>query len=278
VLHPERPPAHGAAAWAESVPAVVVLLVGLGYVVLAARASRDGRGWSAWRTASFLGGIVLLAVALRPEPLLFPHGDFRGHMLQHLVIGMYAPLALVLGAPVTLLLRSVPARHGRLVGRVLRSTPVRVLAHPVTALALTIGGLAALYLTPLYVAASHHPLLHHAVHVHFFVAGYLFAYAIAGPDPAPHRPSVPARLVVLGVAIAAHSILAQLIYAGALVQIPAPAAQLRGAADLMYYGGDVAELLLALALVSTWRPARRPRSRSRRADLPLPRQALSSRL
>jgi putative membrane protein len=24
----------------------------------------------------------------------------------------------------------------------------------------------------------------------------------------------------------------------------------------MYYGGDIAELLLALALVSTWRPAR----------------------
>jgi putative membrane protein len=26
----------------------------------------------------------------------------------------------------------------------------------------------------------------------------------------------------------------------------------------MYYGGDTAELLLAVALVATWRPARRP--------------------
>ncbi len=29
----------------------------------------------------------------------FAHTDFRGHMAQHMLIGMYAPLALVLGAP-----------------------------------------------------------------------------------------------------------------------------------------------------------------------------------
>ncbi|MBB4908609.1 cytochrome c oxidase assembly protein [Actinophytocola algeriensis] len=52
------------------------------------------------------------------------------------------------------------------------------------------------------------------MHLHFLVAGYLFAWLIAGPDPAPHRPGVPARLVLLGVAIAVHATLAQLMYAG----------------------------------------------------------------
>ena len=136
----------------------------------------------------------------------------------------------------------------------LGSRPMGVVSHPVAGLALTIGGMAALYFTPLYALTASAPLLHGAVHLHFLLAGYLFAFSIAGPDPAPHRPSVPLRLVVLGVAIAAHAILAQLIYAGVLVQIPASPAALRGAADLMYYGGDIAELLLALALVSTWRP------------------------
>ena len=129
-----------------------------------------------------------------------------------------------------------------------------VLSHPITGLGLTMGGMAVLYFTPLYGATASSPPLHDAVHLHFLLAGYLFASSIAGPDPAPHRPSVPFRLVVLGVAIAAHAVLAQLIYAGALVQIPVPPAELRGAADLMYYGGDIAELLLAVALVSTWRP------------------------
>lgn len=46
---------------------------------------------------------------------------------------------------------------------------------------------------------------------HVFTAGYLFAWVIAGPDPAPRRPSVPARLVVLGVAVAGHAVLSQLL-------------------------------------------------------------------
>ena len=97
------------------------------------------------------------------------------------------------------------------------------------------------------------PVLYHLVHAHFLAAGYLFAWVIASPDPAPRRPSVPARLVVLGVAIAGHAVLSQLLYAGAFVQVPVPADQFRGAGELMYYGGDIAELLLALALVTTWR-------------------------
>jgi cytochrome c oxidase assembly factor CtaG len=67
----------------------------------------------------------------------------------------------------------------------------------------------------------------------------------------------PARLVILGVAIAGHAVLAQLLYDEALVHVPAPAADLRAGADLMYYAGDIAELLLTFATVSTWRPRRK---------------------
>ena len=58
--------------------------------------------------------------------------------------------------------------------------------------------------------------------LHFVFAGCLYAWVIAGPDPAPHRPSVPARLVVLGVAVAVHSVLAQLLYGGWFVKVHAP--------------------------------------------------------
>ena len=46
-------------------------------------------------------------------------------------------------------------------------------------------------------------------------------------------------------------------YAGLFVAISVPAEQLRRGAELMYYGGDIAEMLLAFAMVSTWRPTRR---------------------
>jgi putative membrane protein len=63
-------------------------------------------------------------------------------------------------------------------------------------------------------------------------------------------------MIVLGVAIALHSVLAQLLYAGAFAAVPASHAELEGGATLMYYGGDVAEILLAFAMVSTWQPRR----------------------
>lgn len=255
--HATHTAAGGTAGLEAVAPVVVLVALAAGYVLLALARGREPRGWSLWRTGSFLAGIGLLLLALVPSLSPFPAGDFRGHMYQHLLIGMYAPLGLALGAPVTLVLRSIPPRQGKVIGRILRWPPVGVLAHPVTALVLNLGGLYLLYFTPLYAATTQHPLLHHLVHLHFLAAGYLFAYAIAGPDPAPHRSSVPARLVILGVAIASHAVLSQLLYAGALVQVSAPTEQLRGAADLMYYGGDIAELLLALAMVSTWRPNRR---------------------
>ncbi|OLF16335.1 cytochrome C oxidase assembly protein [Actinophytocola xanthii] len=247
--------AHAAASgWLP--PVLAVALVAAGYLVLALRQHRDARGWSRWRTASFLAGAVLLALAVLPQASPYPPDDFRGHMLQHLLIGMVAPMGLALGAPVTLLLRAVPTRWGRVVGRVLRSGPAHVLAHPATILGLNLGGLVALYATPLHAVAAGDGLTHHLVHLHFLLSGYLFAWVIAGPDPAPRRPSVRTRLVLLGIAVAVHAVLSQLMYAGVL-GIRVPVEQLRGAAELMYYGGDIAELLLAFALVSSWRTAQR---------------------
>ncbi len=177
-------------------------------------------------------------------------------MLQHLLVGMIAPLGLVMGAPLTLALRSFPHSFSRAIGGILRSKVVHLLANPITALLLDFGGLAVLYFTPLYSVMMEHPVLHYALHLHFLAAGCLFTWVIAGPDPAPRRPSVPSRLVILGVAITVHSVLAQMLYAGAFVAISAPEAQLQGGAALMYYGGDIAEILLAFALVTTWHPKR----------------------
>ncbi|GAA2594712.1 cytochrome c oxidase assembly protein [Actinomadura fulvescens] len=238
---------------APALPAVL-LAVYLAGVVRVRRAG--GRPWSGWRTAAFTAGALCLAVALAPPVAGSAHGDFRAHMVQHLLIGMYAPLGLVLGAPVTLALRTLDARAGRRVTGFLNLPPVHVLAHPLAALLLSAGGLYVLYATPLYAAAAANPLLHQLVHLHFLLSGCLFAWAVAGPDPAPRRPPVPFRLVVLGIAIAAHATLAQLLYAGAFAALPADADQMRGAAEIMYYGGDIAELLLAFALVTTWRPRR----------------------
>ncbi len=240
--------------------AVPLGLVGLGtvvYLLLAWRLRNGSRPWSGWRIASLLSGSALLALGLLPSWLPLMDGDFRKHMLEHLLIGMIAPIGLVMAAPVTLLLRTVPAHWGRRISRLFRSRLLQLIANPFTALVLDMGGMAALYFTPLYVEMMAHPALHYLVHFHFLAAGCLYSWVIAGPDPAPHRPSVPARLVVLGVAVVIHSVLAQMLYARIGVTVPALAGQIQRGAELMYYGGDISEMLLAVALVTTWRPGPR---------------------
>ncbi len=106
-----------------------------------------------------------------------------------MLIGMYAPLALVLAAPVTLLLRTLPASTARQVTAALHSRPVQVATHPATALALSTGSLGALYFTPLYNTASSHPAGHWLMHAHLLASGCLFAQ----PSPArTRRPPGPA--------------------------------------------------------------------------------------
>ncbi|MEU8031843.1 cytochrome c oxidase assembly protein [Streptomyces sp. NPDC049099] len=253
------------------VPLLGLLVCAVLYLLLVHRARRRNpvRGWSGWRAVSFLTGLALASIALLPPLAPLAHSDFRGHMAQHLLIGMYAPLALVLGAPVTLLLRALPAPRARGLTVFLHGRPARLLTHPVPALLLSTGSLAAVYFTPLYNTAMAHPAGHWLLHVHFLLSGCLFAHVIAGPDPAPARPGVRARLVCLGCAIAAHAVVAQLMYGGFWIDIRAPIPQVQGGAEIMYYGGDIAELLLAAALVATWRPERGSRQAARTSAAPV---------
>ncbi|KOV93621.1 cytochrome c oxidase assembly protein [Streptomyces sp. NRRL B-3648] len=254
--HHHAPHHGGGGVLGVLLPALALLVCAGGYLLLVRLARRRDRSWSRWRTVGFGAGLALLAVALLPPLAPFAHRDFRGHMTQHLLLGMYAPLALVLGAPVTLLLRALPAPRARRVTALLHSGPSRLLSHPVPALLLSTGSLPVLYFTPLYDTVLAHPAGHWLLHAHFLLSGCLFAHSVAGPDPAPARPGVRARLLVLGCAIAVHAVVAQLMYGGFWVHVHAPVPEVRGGAEIMYYGGDIAELLLAAALVATWRPER----------------------
>src|SRR5690625_5795279 len=102
----------------------------------------------------FWVGIGMLLVAVRPTTMEYAHLDFCGHMLQHLLIGMLAPLGLVLARPISLLLRSVPKTTGRSISRFLHSTPLQLRSSPWVATVLNVGAMCVLYLTPLYAARS----------------------------------------------------------------------------------------------------------------------------
>lgn len=81
----------------------------------------------------------------------------------------------------------------------------------------------------------------------------LFTWSVAGADPAPHWPSLRTRLAVLFLAGAAHATPGKLMYAHALPRGAGLAVEeIEAAAKLMCYGGDIAELALAVMLFITW--------------------------
>lgn len=238
-------PAFSLLAW------VLLLLVGSCYcsLTLVGQQCRRGRRWPLSRTVSFLLGLGLLGWAFSPALNTAAHASVQAHMTQHLAAGMFAPLALTLGWPMTLLLRGLPVTVARRLSGWLRSRPLDLVASPIGMLLLNVGGLYLLYLTGLYHLMVGSSLVHVAVTFHVVVVGFLYTVTLAGLEPLATRASFRARLVTLTLGTAGHATLAKVMYAGGWPRgTGEPPDRLQAAAQRMYYWGDLAEvLLMALA-------------------------------
>ena len=85
---------------------------------------------------------------------------FSLHTVQHVLLGMVAPLLLALGAPITLALQAAHRPTQRTLLRLVHSRPVAVLTHPLVAWTVFGGTLFALYLSPLLEWSLRNDLLH----------------------------------------------------------------------------------------------------------------------
>ncbi|WP_411072498.1 cytochrome c oxidase assembly protein [Streptomyces sp. cmx-4-25] len=244
---------HGQAAtgpWAFLVGAAALLVVAA-YLTAAARLRARGDVWPRRRDAAFAsGGAVLVWAATGP----LPGGPFTAHTALHLLTGMTAPLLLVLARPLTLVLRGLsPGRGRRGLLAVAHSRPAALLVFPPVAALLDLGGLWLLHHTPLFAVAQHRPLLHAAVQVHLVAAGLLFAFAVCRLDPVRRGGGgLAVRGVTLLAAGTAHAVLAKSLYADGPPGTAFAPVDLHAGARLMYYGGDLVELALALVLAVQW--------------------------
>jgi cytochrome c oxidase assembly factor CtaG len=131
----------------------------------------------AWRIWSFGTGIALAVLALAsPIDTLGEKQFLFVHMIQHILLGDLAPLAIVAGLTGPIL-RPVLALPG--VGR------LRVLAHPLVALPIWGINLYVWHLPFLYEAALHHDAVHALEHFMFFSGGALMWAALLETLPAP---------------------------------------------------------------------------------------------
>jgi putative membrane protein len=233
------------------VPLAGLVLAVAGYATAWWRLRRRGARWPPARLACLLAGSVCAMAAVSP-PVASHDEIFPVHVAQHLLLAMAAPLLLAVSAPVTLALRTLPARPRRVLLRVLHSSPAAAMSRPVTILVLDIGGLYGFYLTGMYAAAERSTPLHAAVHLHMFLAGCLLSWLLIGADPIRRRPGTWGRLAVLVIAAASHDTLAKLMYAWNLPSGAGPVAARHLGSELMYYGGTVIEVALAVIIMAQW--------------------------
>jgi putative copper resistance protein D len=162
------------------------------YLVGVRRLRRRGDAWPVVRTVSWLCGTSALLFATSSGLGRYMPAMFSMHMIAHMVLSMLVPILLVLGAPVTLALRALPAagrddppgpREWLLAA--LHSKVSTFFTHPIVALSLFVGGYYALYFGGVFNAVVANHAAHLAMNVHFLASGYLFYWAVIGVDPTP---------------------------------------------------------------------------------------------
>lgn len=206
--------------------------------------------WQTGRYLLFASGVIIAASALTGPLARLAHTDFTMHMLGHLLLGMLGPLLILHGRPMTLLLRTLKVSRARKLSKVLNMKYVKFISNPITASILNIGGLFLIYKTGLFELMHTSVLLFALVHLHVFLAGYLFTMSIIYIDIVTHRYSFLYRATVLIAALGCHKILSKLIYASPPESINRPDGE--AGAMLMYYGGDLVDLALIIILCLEW--------------------------
>jgi putative copper resistance protein D len=252
--------------------APVLALLTLGAVCLYAvginKLYSRGDRWPVGRTLAFAAGIGAFVLATQSGLAAYDTTLLSVHMAQHMILSMVVPLAIALSAPVTLALRTLPARPRRWLLAVLHSRVAKVLTFPPLTLLLYVVSPWALYFSGWYAASLESSFVHEAMHVHLVVVGSLFFWPLVGIDPVPGRVAYPFRILLVFLTLPFHAFLGVTImsqtdllggdwypslHAGDMgVWLPDPADDQYLAGGLLWSSGDLVGLLLVGVLFVQW--------------------------
>lgn len=286
-LPPELTPERWLTEWRVDWIWVAVAVFGLvSYILGVAKVRARGDKWPIFRSVNWVVGLLVLTYITSGPPAVYGRVLFSAHMVDHMALTMVAPLFLVLGAPVTLALRALPARSDGSRGLrewlliFVHSKVSQLVTHPLFAAANFAGSIVLFYYSDAFGFAMREHVGHELMTLHFALTGYIFVLSMIGTDPLPRRAPYPLRLVLLlatmgfhaffGVAIMGGTGLLAADYFGNLGREWGPSAivdqQLGGA--VAWGIGEVPTLLVAIGVAIMWSrsDARETRRTDRAAD------------
>lgn len=164
---------------------------------LAARGTRV----PTWRVVSFATGILILLAALVSPVHAIGEQLFSFHMLQHVLLGDLAPLALLAGLTGPILRPVLTFLHR-----------LRFLAHPFVALPVWGVNLYVWHLPFLYEAAVRNDAIHAVEHLCFFTGGLIMWLPVLETLPAPEWFGTGAKLGYIAVVRIVETVLGNIFF------------------------------------------------------------------
>lgn len=180
----------------------LAIVAAVGYLWGVRRYRRSGRSWPGVRTVSWVAGCVVILVATSSGIGTYATGVFSVHMAAHMLLAVLAPVLLVLGHGLTLVLDLGGDRTRVRMRSLLDSPWVRFASHPGVALAVVATSLFGLYATGLFdvIVLDHwsHPVMDTAA----LGSGILVFWPLLGRSvPARALPGLGSLAVVFSVMV-----------------------------------------------------------------------------
>lgn len=236
------------------------------------RLRKRGDAWPTGRIVAWLCGCAVLLFASSSGIGRYMPAMFSMHMAAHMLLSMLVPVLLVLGAPVTLALRALPAARGddppgprEWLLAALHSRVSKFLTNPIVATIIFVSGFYGLYFGGIFDVAVTSHAAHVAMNLHFLLTGYLFYWVVIGVDPTP-RPIPPiAKLAVVFASLPLHAFFGVVLMGTKAVlagdfyqslQLPWHTdllADQRLGGGIAWSAGEVPLVLVLIALFIQWR-------------------------
>lgn len=202
---------------------IAAALYTIGWRRLRARRSGQSSLANGWRLAAYLGGLLLVAIALLSPIDILGGQLFFMHMIQHLLTIMVAAPLLCLANPFPVILWGLPRASRRRVARLFMAhsplpNALRAVTHPGVAWLVFLCVYLGWHEPSFYNLALRREWVHDVEHITFFAAALLYWWHVVGNGPRLH-PRMPlwARIAYLLGAIPPNAITGAVIAFGASV-------------------------------------------------------------
>lgn len=234
---------------------------------------RSKRLAAVWRLAAYLGGLVLVGLSLLSPIDVLGGQFFFMHMIQHLLLIMFAPPLLLVGNPMPFILWGLPTPLRRRAGKGLSYVLHRQSRFRQAIIAITAPGIVWMVFVSLligwhdanaYNAALSREWVHNLEHLSFFIPSMAFWWLVTGAGPRLQKQmSLFARVgfvlsavppnMFLGIALsfATHPIYTHYLSVPRLGTLSVLEDQMIGGV-IMWVPGSMMYIIAAVILIGSW--------------------------